>query len=105
MKIRNDLAKSVIEDFISETFSKFEPNIKNMGNAFIAKMYIHNNFETIAQIISKDGYVDIDAVENFLSNDLTKLNRFEIPAIGTKYAFNSDDIRQLITKMRERADA
>lgn len=105
MKIRNDLAKSVLEDFISETFSKFEPNIRNFGNAFIAKMYIHNNFDAISTVVSKDGYIDIDAIEKYTSTDLDKLSRFEIPAIGTKYAFTPEDIRILINKMKERADA
>lgn len=105
MKIRNDLAKSVIEDYITETFTKFEPNIKNFGNAFLAKMFVHNNFDQLTQIISKDGYIDITALENFVSTDIDKLGKFEVPGIGTKYLFTSDDVRALINKMKDRADA
>lgn len=105
MKIRNELAKNVVKDFINETFSKFEFNMTNVANAFIAKMYVHNNFDAITQIISKDGYIDIDALEEFALSDVERLGRFEIPAIGTRYIFNADDIKALIAKMKERADA
>lgn len=105
MKIRNDLAKSVVEDYITETFTKFEPNIKNFGNAFLAKMFVHNHFDQLTQIISKDGYIDITALESFASSDIDKLGKFEVPGVGTKYLFTSDDIRVLINKMKEKADA
>ena len=105
MKIRNDLARDVVTDYITETFSKFEFSPTNVMNALVAKMYIYNNFNTVTQVISKDGYIDISALENFAINDLERLGRFEIPAIGTRYAFTADDAKQLINKMKEKADA
>lgn len=105
MKIRNELAKNVVKDFVNDTFSRFDFNMTNVANAFIAKMYIHNNFDAITQIISKDGYIDIDALEEFAISDVERLGRIEIPAIGTKYIFNADDIKSLITRLKEKADA
>ena len=100
MKIRNDLAKSVVMDFISETFSHFEFNARNVGNLIAAKLYMHNNFDSIIGFVSKDGFIDITAVEDVVN----KLGKFEIPAIGAKYIFSSDDVKRLINKLKEKAD-
>lgn len=104
MKIRNDLAKSVVMDFISETFSHFEFNARNVGNLIAAKLYIHNNFDNIIGFVSKDGFIDISSVEDVVMEDVNKLGKFEIPAIGAKYIFSSDDIKRLINKLKENAD-
>lgn len=104
MKIRNDLAKSVVMDFISETFSHFEFNARNVGNLIAAKLYMHNNFDSIIGFVSKDGYIDISAVEDVIMEDVNKLGKFEIPAIGAKYIFSSDDVKRLINKLKEKAD-
>lgn len=104
MKIRNDLAKSVITDFITETFSKFEFNPANVINSLVAKMYVHNNFDIMAQVLSKDGYIDIEALEQYALSDVEKLGKFEVPALGTKYLFNADDVKHLISKFKEKAE-
>jgi hypothetical protein len=104
MRIRNDLAKSVVMDFISETFSHFEFNARNVGNLIAAKLYMHNNFEEIIGFVSKDGFIDIAAVEGVIMDDVNKLGKFEIPAIGTKYMFSSDDVKRLLNRMKEKAN-
>ena len=104
MKIRNDLAKSVVMDFISETFSHFEFNARNVGNLIAAKLYVYNNFDSIIGFVSKDGYIDISSVEDVIMEDVNKLGKFEIPAIGAKYIFSSDDVKRLINKLKENAD-
>lgn len=104
MKIRNDLAKSVIMDYISDTFSHFEFNGKNVGNLIAVKLYVHNNYEDLIKVVSKDGYIDISAVEDVIMEDVNKLGKFEVPAIGTKYMFSSDDVKRLINKLKEKAD-
>ena len=104
MRIRNDLAKSVVMDFISETFSHFEFNARNVGNLIAAKLYMHNNFDNIIGFVSKDGYIDISVVEDVIMEDVNKLGKFEIPAIGAKYMFSSDDVKRLINKLKEKAD-
>jgi hypothetical protein len=104
MKIRNDIAKSVVMDFISETFSHFEFNARNVGNLIAAKLYMHNNFEEIIGFVSKDGFIDIAAVEGVIMDDVNKLGKFEIPAIGTKYMFSSDDVKRLLNRMKEKAN-
>lgn len=104
MRIRNDLAKSVIMDFISDTFSHFEFNAKNVGNLIATKLYVHNNFNELVKVVSKDGFIDITAVEDVVMDDVNKLGKFEIPAIGTKYMFSADDVKRLINKLKESAN-
>lgn len=104
MKIRNDIAKSVVMDFISDTFSHFEFNARNVGNLIAAKLYIHNNFDEMIGFISKDGFVDIAAIEDVVMEDVNKLGKFEIPAIGAKYMFSSDDVKRLLNRMKEKAN-
>jgi hypothetical protein len=104
MKIRNDLAKSVVMDYISETFSHFEFNGKNIGNLIAVKLYVHNNYDDLIKVVSKDGYIDISAIEDVIMEDVNKLGKFEVPAIGTKYMFSSDDVKRLINKLKEKAD-
>jgi hypothetical protein len=104
MKIRNDLAKSVVMDYISETFSHFEFNGKNIGNLIAVKLYVHNNYDDLIKMVSKDGYIDISAIEDVIMEDVNKLGKFEVPAIGTKYMFSSDDVKRLINKLKEKAD-
>lgn len=104
MQIRNDLAKSVITDFVTETFSTFEFNPVNVLNSLAVKMYVHNNFDKVAQVLSKDGYIDVAALEAFALADVEKLGKFEVPAVGTKYLFNSDDVKRLIAKLKEKAE-
>jgi hypothetical protein len=104
MKIRTDLAKSVVMDYISDTFSRFEFNARNVGNLIAAKLYVYNNYDDVIKIISKDGYIDIAMLEDVIMDDVNKLGKFEIPAVGTKYIFNSDDVKRLLNKLKEKAD-
>lgn len=104
MKIRNDLAKNVVMDFINETFSKFEFNPTNVLNSFVAKMFINNNFDKLLSVIATDGYISLDALEQYAISDAERLGKFEVPGIGTKYLFTSEDVKHLISKMREHAE-
>lgn len=104
MKIRNDLAKSVVMEFVSDTFSHFEFNARNVGNLIAAKLYVHNNFDNIVKLISSEGFIDITALEDVIMDDVNKLGKFEIPALGTKYVFSSDDVKRLVNKLKERAN-
>jgi hypothetical protein len=104
MRIRNDLAKSVVMEFVSDTFSHFEFNARNVGNLIAAKLYVHNNFDNLVKLISTDGFIDISALEDVIMEDINKLGKFEIPALGTKYVFSSDDVKRLVNKLKERAN-
>lgn len=104
MRIRNDIAKTVVLNYITETFSRFEFNPANVLNSFVAKMYVHNNFDKFTQIVSKDGYIDLMALEENILSDIERLGRFDIPALGTTYLFTADDIKRLITKMKENGE-
>lgn len=91
-------------DYISDTFSRFEFNARNVGNLIAAKLYVYNNYDDVVKIISKDGYIDIAMLEDVIMDDVNKLGKFEIPAVGTKYIFNSDDVKRLLNKLKEKAD-
>lgn len=104
MRIRNDLAKTAMLDFVSETFSKFEFNLKNVGNLLAVKLYINNNFDKITDLLSKDGYINITEIEDLVLPDFEKLGKFEVPAFGTKYIFTSDDVKRLIAKLKGKAE-
>lgn len=91
-------------DYVSETFSRFEFNAKNVGNLLAAKLYIYNNFDEMVKFISKDGFIDITMIEDVVMDDINRLGKFEIPAVGTRYIFNSDDVKRLISKLKEKAD-
>lgn len=104
MKIRNDLAKTVALEFISDTFSHFEFNARNVGNLIAAKLYVHNNFDNFVSLVSTDGFIDITALEDIVMDDINRLGKFEVPAIGTKYVFSSDDIKRLVNKLKEKAN-
>jgi hypothetical protein len=69
-----------------------------------AKLYLRNNFENLVKVVSVDGYIDITALEEVVVDDINKLGKFEVPAIGTKYIFSSDDVKRLISKLKEKAD-
>lgn len=91
-------------DYISDTFSRFEFNARNVGNLIAAKLYVYNNYDDVVKIISKEGYIDIAMLEDVIMDDVNKLGKFEIPAVGTKYIFNSDDVKRLLNKLKEKAD-
>lgn len=104
MRIRNDLAQSAVSDFITETFNSFEFSPKNALNMIGAKMYVHNHFDLITQVLAKDGYIDIEALEKYAIEIVEKLGKFEVPAVGTRYMFDANDVKRLIAKMKEHAE-
>lgn len=104
MKIRNDLAKSVVLDFISETFNTFDFSPKNVLNMIAVKMFVQNNFDKLEMVVSKDGYIDLKALEEVVLPDVEKLGKFEVPAIGTRYIFTKDDIKKLLQRLKENAE-
>ena len=91
-------------DYISDTFSRFEFTARNVGNLIAAKLFDYNNYVDVVKIISKEGYIDIAMLEDVIMDDVNKLGKFEIPAVGTKYIFNSDDVKRLLNKLKEKAD-
>lgn len=104
MRIRNDLAKGVVLDFISETFNTFDFSPKNVLNMIAVKMFVQNNFDKLEMVVSKDGYIDIPVLEEAVLPDIEKLGKFEVPAIGTKYIFTKDDIKKLLQRLKESAE-
>ena len=105
MKIRNDIAKSVLMDFITETFNGFEFSFANVAGLVAVKLFLNNNFEKILPIISQNGYIDIDALEQIAVPEIEKLGNFEVPGIGTKKSFGAIDVKRLIAKMTQKGEA
>lgn len=104
MRIRNDLAKGVVLNFISETFNTFDFSPKNVLNMIAVKMFVQNNFDKLEMVVSKDGYIDLKALEEVVLPDVEKLGKFEVPAIGTRYIFTKDDIKKLLQRLKENAE-
>ena len=67
-------------------------------------LFLNNNFEKILPIISQNGYIDIDALEQIAVPEIEKLGKFEVPGIGTKYSFGADDVKRLIAKMKQKGE-
>lgn len=104
MRIRNDLAKGVVLNFISETFNTFDFKPKNVLNMIAVKMFVQNNFDKLEMVVSKDGYIDLSALEEVVLPDVEKLGKFEVPAIGTRYIFTKDDVKKLLHKLKENSE-
>lgn len=104
MKIRNEVAKEVILEYIEETFQGFEFSMRNVLGMIGAKMLVHNNFDKVLPVISKDGYVDIDTLELIAVPEVEKLGKFELPGVGTKYSFGPEDVKKLIHKLKQRGE-
>ena len=104
MKIRNDLAKSAIMEYITEMFKGFEFSMSNVAGMVVAKMFVHNNFDKLLPIISQDGYIDIDALEEIAVPEIERLGKIELPGIGTKYYLGPDDVKRLIAKLRQKGE-
>jgi hypothetical protein len=104
MKIRNDIAKGVVMDFITETFNGFDFSFANVAGLVAVKLFINNNFDKILPIISQNGYIDIDSLEQIAMPEIEKLGKFEINGIGTKYSFGVDDVKKLIAKMKQKGE-
>ena len=104
MKIRNDLAKAATMEFVTETFSSFNFSLANVAGLVAAKLFINNNFDKILPIISQDGYIDIDALEEIVMPEVEKLGKIEVPGLGTKYSFGVDDAKKLIAKMKQKGE-
>lgn len=104
MKIRNDLAKSAVQEYITETFNGFDFSVGNVATMLAAKMYVHNNFDRVLPIISQNGFIDIDALEQIALPEIEKMGKFELPGLGTKYAFGPDDVKKLIVKLKQKGE-
>lgn len=105
MKIRNDIAKSVVLEFVEETFNGFEFSLANIAGLIGAKLFINNNFDKILPIISQDGYIDIDSLESIVVPEIERLGKFEVPGIGKRYAFDVNDVKRLVAKMKQKGES
>lgn len=104
MRIRNDVAKSVVMDYIAETFQGFNFSVANVAGMIAAKLYVHNNFEKILPVISQGGFIDIDAMEQIVMPEMERLGVIEMPGLGTKYSFTVEDVKKLIHKLKQKAE-
>lgn len=104
MKVRNELAKTAVMDFLTETFNGFEFSFQNVAALVAVKLYVHNNFDKILPLVSKDGYIDLDVLDAVIIPEAERLGKIEIPGIGTRYTFGPDDVKKLMQKLKQKAE-
>lgn len=104
MKVRNELVKSALMDYISETFATFDFSMANVASMVAAKMFVHNNFDKVLPVISDGAFVDVDALESIVMPEIERIGKFEVPGLGTKYSFSAEDIKKLIGRIKQRGE-
>lgn len=105
MKIRKDMLKTALEEYVDETFNNFDFNITNVTNKIISKLAINKYIHTIADMLKdEDGMINVDELEATIMPEIRRLGLIEIPGIGTKYRLREDDFVILFNKIKEKAN-
>jgi hypothetical protein len=104
MNIREDVFMNVMDEYIDETFNGFSFNAVNVLNKIGAKLVFRNFVKKFSNLISDNGMINIESIENIILPEIQKLGVIEIPAIGTKYTFNENDFIKLFAKMKGKAN-
>lgn len=105
MKIRKDMLKAALEEYVDETFNNFDFNITNVTNKIISKLAINKYIHTIADMLKdEDGMINVDELEATIMPEIRRLGLIEIPGIGTKYRLREDDFVILFNKIKEKAN-
>ena len=104
MKIRLELLKSVIEDYIDETFNGFKQDLANMMNRVGAKMRLGQMITDYGDTMTdSQGMIDVTALENYVLPEVRKLGIIEVAGIGKKFTFNENDVIKLFSKIKEKS--
>ena len=106
MKIRKEMLKSALEEYVDEIFNTFDFNITNITNKVISKLAINKYIGTIGDMLKDDeGFINVDELEATVMPEIRRLGIVEIPAIGTKYRLREDDFNILFNKIKEQTNA
>lgn len=104
MKIRLELLKSVIEDYIDETFDGFKQDLANMMNRVGAKMRLGQMITDYGDTMTdSQGMIDVTSLENYVLPEVRKLGIIEVTGIGKKFSFNENDVIKLFSKIKEKS--
>lgn len=103
MKIRTELLKSVLEDYIDEVFNGFKQDLANMINRVGAKMKLGQMITDYSGTIADaEGYINISELENYVMPEVKKLGIIEINGVGKRFSFNENDVIKLFAKIKEK---
>lgn len=104
MKIRLETLKSVLEDYIDETFNGFKQDLANMMNRVGAKMRLGQMITDYGDMVADaQGYINVTDLENYVMPEVRKLGIIEISGIGKKFSFNENDVIKLLSKIKEKS--
>lgn len=104
MKIRAELLKSALEDYIDEVFNGFHQDLGNMINRIGAKMKVGQMITDYGSTIAdSEGYINVSDLENYVMPEVKKLGIIEVNGVGKKFSFNENDIIKLFAKIKEKS--
>lgn len=104
MKIRLEVLKSVLEDYVDEVFDGFKQDLANMMNRVGAKMRLGQMITDYGDTMADaQGHVDVTALENYVMPEVRKLGIIEVAGIGKKFTFNEGDVIKLFSRIKEKS--
>lgn len=104
MKIRTEILKSVLEDYIDEVFNGFKQDLANMMNRVGAKMRLGQMITDYGDTMAdSQGFIDVTALESYVMPEVKKLGIIEVSGIGKKFTFNENDVIKLFAKIKEKS--
>lgn len=104
MKIRLEILKNVLEDYIDEVFDGFKQDLANMINRVGAKMKLGQMITDYGNAIAdEEGHIDVSTLENYVMPEVRKLGIIEIAGVGKRFSFNENDVIKLFSRIKERS--
>lgn len=101
MEVRSEVMQQALKGFIDDMFSKTELNLRNAVNAIGAKVIMHNKVgQFLPMLENEKGLIDVDFLEGVVQEEVKKMGSIIIPAIGTTYKLNEQDVQNLFAKVR-----
>ena len=101
MEVRSEVLQEAMKQFVDDMFSKTELNLRNAVNAIGAKVMMHNKVGQFLPLLENEkGMIDIDFLEKTVNEEVKKMGSIIIPAIGTTYKLNEQDVQNLFAKAR-----
>ena len=103
LKIRTELLKTALEDYIDEVFNGFNQDLANMINRVGAKMKLGQLVSDYGRTLADaDGNINISELENYVMPEVRKLGIIEINGVGKRFSFNETDVTRLFSKIKEK---
>lgn len=103
MKIRVELLKTALEDYIDEVFNGFNQDLANMINRVGAKMKLGQMVtEYGTALADTEGFINISELENYVMPEVRKLGIIEVNGVGKRFSFNESDVTRLFSRIKEK---